>query len=64
MMQVIEMLKEDREKLRRESIIQGKIEYIKNMLKEKLPIDLICKITGISEKEINKIKLNKNKIEK
>ena len=32
------------------------LEIIKNMLKENLPIDLISKITGISQKEINKMK--------
>ena len=37
-------------------IRQSKVEIIKNMLKEKLPIELISKITGISSKEINKMK--------
>lgn len=32
------------------------LEIIKNMLKEKLPIDLISRITGVSQKEINKMK--------
>ena len=32
------------------------LEIIKNMLKENLPIDLISKITGTSQKEINKMK--------
>lgn len=32
------------------------LEIIKNMLKENLPIDLISKITGISQKEISKMK--------
>lgn len=35
---------------------QSKVEIIKNMLKENLPIDLISKITGISQQEINKMK--------
>ena len=35
---------------------ESKIEIIKNMLKEKLPIDLISKVTGVSQKEINKMK--------
>lgn len=68
MMQVIEMLNRERAKLREDSINEGitmgiakgkidaKIEYIKNMLKEKLPIDLICKITGMTENEIRNIK--------
>ena len=33
-----------------------KMEIIKNMLKENLPIDLISKITGASQKEIKKMK--------
>ena len=32
------------------------LEIIKNMLKEKLPVDLISKVTGVSQKEINKMK--------
>lgn len=56
MMQVIEMLNRERAKLREDSKREGEIEYIKNMLKEKLPIDLICKITGMTENEIRNIK--------
>lgn len=37
-----------------EGRLQAKIEDIKNMLKEKLPIDLISRITGVSEDEIKK----------
>ena len=37
-------------------IKQNKIEIIKNMLKENMPIELISKITGISQQEINKMK--------
>ena len=44
--------KEGREEGRKEAILS----YIKNMLKENLPIDLISKITGISPQEINKMK--------
>ena len=32
------------------------LEIIKNMLKEKLPVDIISKVTGVSQKEINKMK--------
>ena len=35
---------------------QSKVEIIKNMLKENLPTDLISKITGISQQQINKMK--------
>ena len=38
-------------------INKTKTELIKNMLKENLPIDLISKITGLSQQEIKKIKL-------
>ena len=37
-------------------IRQSKVEIIKNMLKEKLSIELISKITGVSQKEISKMK--------
>ena len=37
-------------------IKQSKAEIIKNMIKEKLSIDLISKVTGTSKQEINKIK--------
>lgn len=63
MMQVIEMLNKERAKLKRDSIKEGrvqcKIEHIKNMMKENLPIELICKITGMTENEIQKLKINK-----
>ena len=63
MMQIIETLNEERAKLIKDSIeegrIKGKIEYIKNMLNEKIPMELICKVTGMSKGEIKKIS-NKN----
>lgn len=37
-----------------EGKIQAKIDDIKNMLKEKLPIELISKITGMTKQEIKK----------
>ena len=39
----------------KKGINKTKIELIKNMLKENLPIELISKITGISVDEIKKI---------
>lgn len=45
---------EGRTEGRIEGRLQAKIEDIKNMLKEKLPIDLISRITGVSEEEIAK----------
>lgn len=60
MLAVLEMIEKDNKRILKKGIAQGrkesKIEYIKNMLKENLPINLICKITGMTEKEIEKIK--------
>jgi predicted transposase/invertase (TIGR01784 family) len=43
-----------------EGKIEGKIEVAKNALKESLPVDIIIKLTGLTEEEINELK-NKNK---
>ena len=64
MMTVFETIEQDNKRIfrrgKKEGIIQGeingKLKVIKNMLKENLPIDLISKITGISQQEINKMK--------
>ena len=64
MMTVFETIEEDNKRIFNDGIKTGiktgikqnKIKIIKNMLKEKLPIELISKITGISQKEINKMK--------
>ena len=37
-------------------IKQGRLEIIKSMLKENLPIQLISKISNLSEEEIKKLK--------
>ena len=50
----IEALNRGRVEGRTEGRMQAKIDDIKNMLKEKLPIDLISRITGVSEEEIEK----------
>ncbi len=63
MMQIIETLNEERAKLIKDSIeegrikgkIEGKIEYVRNMLNEKIPIELICKVTKMTENEIRKL---------
>ena len=59
-MTVFETIEEDNKLIfsngMKAGIRQNKVEIIKNMLKENLPIDLISKITGISQKEINKMK--------
>lgn len=58
MLAVFDMIREEKLKDintgRIEGRLQAKIEDIKNMLKEKLPIDLISRITGVSEEEIKK----------
>lgn len=60
MLAVLEMIEEDNKRILKKGINKGKklgrIEDAKNMLKENLPINLICKITGMTEKEIEKIK--------
>ena len=51
---------EGKEKGRKEGKIEGKrkekIEIVKKMLKEKLSIEMIEKLTGLSKEEIEKIK--------
>ena len=54
MLAVLEMIREEKLKDINTGRLQAKIEDIKNMLKEKLPIDLISRITGVSEEEIEK----------
>ena len=39
-----------------DGIKQGRLEIIKSMLKENLPIQLISKISNLSEEEIKKLK--------
>ena len=68
MMTVFETIKEDNQRIfnngRKDGIKSGiktginqrNLEIIKNMLKEHLPLDLISKITGLSQQEINKMK--------
>lgn len=69
MLAVIDMINEEK-KLRKmelekkwndgkaEGRLQAKIDDIKNMLKEKLPIELISKITGLTKEEIEKYSNN------
>ncbi len=63
MLQIIETIREENEDIRkegrregrREGKKEGKMEIIKNMLKEKMSLELISKVTGISIKEIKNI---------
>lgn len=41
----------------KEGVNKNKIEVAKKMLKEKLDVSLICKITGLNEQEIEKLKV-------
>ncbi len=41
-----------------EGWIEGKIEDAKNMLKEGIEINTICKVTGLSKKKVKKLKKN------
>ena len=60
MLAVFDMIREEKLRDINTGIVKGrkqtKKEHIKNMLKENLPIDLISRITGASEKEIEKYK--------
>ena len=42
--------------IKREGKIEGKIEVAKNGLREGLSIEIIKKLTGLSEEEINELK--------
>jgi predicted transposase/invertase (TIGR01784 family) len=41
-----------------EGIKEGKIQVAKNLLKEKTPIDIIAKATGLSQEELEKLSLD------
>ena len=56
MLTSLETIEEENKLIFNNGIKQSKAEIIKNMLKEKLSIDLISKVTGTSKQEINKIK--------
>ena len=56
MLAVFDMIREENERIFNSGINKRNLEIIKNMLKEKLPLELISKITGVSEKEISKMK--------
>ena len=60
MMTVFETIEQDNKRIFRRGKKEGREEtvssYIKNMIKENLPIELISKITGLSQQEINKMK--------
>ena len=48
-----------KEEGRQEGIQKRDKEVVLNMLKEKADIDFICKVTGLSEKEIKQLKNGK-----
>ena len=45
-----------KEYIKEEGRQEGIQQIVLNMLKEKAEIAFICKVTGLSEKEINKLK--------
>lgn len=49
-------LEEGRKEGRKEGIVQNKREIAKNMLKEKMQINLIAKVTGLTKEEVEKLK--------
>lgn len=55
LIEIEKMIIKEVKKYRKEGKIDGKIEIIKNMLKEKLPIDTIVSLSGMNEKKIEKI---------
>ena len=59
MSRIPEMLARERKQMQKEArakgISEGKIEIIKNMLKEKFSINTITTISGMKEKEIERI---------
>lgn len=52
MLAVFDVLQKTNQEMLNKGRIEGKIDDLKNMIKEKLPIDLISKITGFSEEQI------------
>ena len=64
MLQIVETLREERERTRMEGRREGRkegrketrMEIIKNMLIENIPVQIICKVTGASKEEIEKLK--------
>ena len=56
MLAVFDMIREEKLRDINKGVMKTKNKHIKNMLKENLPIDLISRITGASEKEIEKYK--------
>lgn len=44
------------EEIKREVTEKNKIEFVQNLLNEKIPDDLICKYVNINSKDLNIIK--------
>jgi predicted transposase/invertase (TIGR01784 family) len=45
-------------KAKNDGIAEGKLAVACNLIKEKLPVDIIARVTGLSIEEINAISLN------
>ena len=50
-MHVHEVLRRDEEKAKKKALNEGLIQVAKNMLKEKLDVDFISKVTGLSKEQ-------------
>ena len=48
--------KEGREKGIKEGVAQNRIKIAKNMLREKMPVDIIVRVTGLTNQEVEKLK--------
>lgn len=55
MFRVEEMFKREEKRYRNEGRIEERVKIIKNMLREKLSINIIASVSGMNEKEIKKI---------
>lgn len=50
-----ENLERERREIRKKASMEGKIEIIKNMAKEKIPMETIMRITNITKEELEEI---------
>lgn len=55
MLQCVEMLQREMKREKKEAREAGRLEIIKNMLKEKFSISEIIKVSGMKEQEIERI---------
>lgn len=56
MLAVLDMIEKENKRIFRDGKKEGKLETAKKMLEEDIPIDIIMKVTGLKEEEIEKLK--------